>query len=145
AEFSTWSGTHISFFYMLVGATLFVVFPGIFLNPFGYEADSVSFKPIYDYGVVLLRFIALYCLFDTMNITFASALKGAGDTRFVMMAIVLVSWLVMVIPSYLAIVVFEQHLFVAWVFATSYVVLLSIVFLVRFLRGKWKTMSVIRD
>jgi len=144
AEFSTWSGTHISFFYMLLVAILFVALPGLFLNPFGYEADSADFKPIFDYGVVLLRFIALYCLFDTLNITFASALKGAGDTRFVMKAIVLVSWLVMVIPTYLAVVVFKQHLFVAWGFATSYVVLLGFVFLLRFLRGKWKTMSVIR-
>ena len=145
AEFSTWSGTHISFFYMLIIAILFVALPGLFLNPFGYEADSASFKPIFDYGVVLLRFIALYCLFDTLNITFASALKGAGDTRFVMKAIVLISWLVMVIPTYLAVVVFKQHLYVAWIFATSYVVLLGFVFLIRFLRGKWKTMSVIRE
>jgi MATE family multidrug resistance protein len=144
AEFSTWSGTHISFFYMLIVAILFVALPGLFLNPFGYEADSAAFKPIYDYGVVLLRFIALYCLFDTLNITFASALEGAGDTRFVMKAIVLVSWLVMVIPTYLVVVVFKQHLFVAWGFATAYVVLLGFVFLLRFLKGSWKTMSVIR-
>ncbi|MBC8246499.1 MAG: MATE family efflux transporter, partial [Deltaproteobacteria bacterium] len=112
--------------------------------PFGYETESASFKPIFDYGVILLRFIALFCLFDTLNITFASALKGAGDTRFVMKAIVLVSWLVMVIPSFLSIVVFKQHLFVAWSFATSYVIILSFVFLLRFLKGKWKTMSIIR-
>ncbi|MBU2643920.1 MATE family efflux transporter [bacterium] len=144
AEFSTWSGTHISFCYMTSVAFLFVVFPGFFLTPFGYDADPESFKPIFDYGVVLLRFVALYTLFDTMNITFSSALKGAGDTLFVMKVIVLVSWLVMVIPCYLAIVIFNQHLFVAWGFATAYVVSLAFVFLTRFLKGSWKTMRVIR-
>ncbi len=144
AAFSTWSGTHISFFYMFVVAFLFIAFPGFFLSPFGRDADPAVFKPIFDYGVILLRFVALYTLFDTMNITFSSALKGAGDTQFVMKAIVLVSWLVMVIPTYLAIVVFKQHLFIAWGFATAYVVLLALVFMVRFMKGNWKTMSVIR-
>lgn len=145
AAFSTWSGTHISFLYMFIVAILFVAFPGLFLAPFARDADPASFKPIFDYGVVLLRFVALYTLFDTMNITLSSALKGAGDTRFVMIAMVTMSWLVMVIPTYLAIVVFKQHLFVAWMFATSYVVLLAFIFLVRFLNGNWKSMSVIRD
>ncbi len=89
-------------------------------------------------------FMALFIAFDAVYFTIIGVLKGAGDTRFVMKAIVLTSWLVMVIPTYLAIVVFEQHLFVAWGFATSYVVLLGFVFLLRFLKGKWKTMSVIR-
>ena len=30
--------------------------------------------------MILLRFVAAYCLFDAMNVVFASALKGAGDT-----------------------------------------------------------------
>lgn len=144
AAFSTWSGTHISFFYMFIVAFLFVAYPGIFLSPFEREADPAAFEPIFDYGVILLRFVALYTLFDTMNITFSSALKGAGDTRFVMFAVVIVSWLVMVVPTYLAIVVFKQHLFVAWGFATAYVVLLAFIFLFRFLKGNWKEMSIIR-
>jgi len=142
AAFSTWSGTHISMTYMLIVAALFTLFPGFFLAPFGRE-DPAAFQPIYDYGVVLLRFIAVFSLFDTLNITFASALKGAGDTRFVMKAIVLISWLVMIIPCYLAIVVFHQHLFVAWSFATAYVAIMGGTFFLRFLHGRWKTMSVI--
>ena len=33
-------------------------------------------------------FVALYSVFDSKNIIFASAIKGAGDTRFVMFMIV---------------------------------------------------------
>jgi multidrug resistance protein, MATE family len=143
AAFSTWSGTHLSFCYMSIIAALFVFAPGFFLSLFGHRSDPVAFQPIYEYGVVLLRFAALYSLFDTLNITFASALKGAGDTRFVMKAIVAASWLIMVIPTYLSIMVFEQHLFVAWGFATAYVVVLGFIFLYRFLQGKWKSMRVI--
>ena len=35
--------------------------------------------------MVLLRFVAAYCLFDALNVVFAGALKGAGDTRFIML------------------------------------------------------------
>jgi len=144
AAYSTWSGTHISFAYMFVVAAAFVAFPGVFLSPFGKNADPEAFRPIFDYGVVLLRFVAAYTLFDTMNIIFSSALKGAGDTPFVMKAVVTLSWLMMVLPTFIAIVMFNQHLFVAWGFATGFIVVLAFIFLARFLKGKWRSMSVIR-
>lgn len=143
AAYATWSGTHISFVYMFIVAALFVGFPGIFLSPFGKDTDPETFSRIFDYGVILLRFVAIYTLFDTMNIVFSNALKGAGDTPFVMKAVIIMSWLVMVLPTYIAIVIYRQHLFVAWGFATAFIVLLAFIFLSRFLKGKWREMSVI--
>lgn len=145
AAYCTWSGTHISFTYMFAVATLFVLFPAVFISPFGRDADPAAFRPIFDYGVILLRFVAAYTLFDSMNIIFSSALKGAGDTPFVMKAVVGLSWTIMVIPTYVAIVIFKQHLFVAWGLATAFIVILAFVFLARFLQGKWREMSVIRQ
>ncbi len=55
------------------------------------------------------------------------------------------SWIFLVIPTYLAVVVFKWHLFVAWGFATVYIVLLGLVFLFRFKGGKWKNMLVIES
>ena len=45
--------------------------------------DPEQFEPLRDLIVVLLRFVAVYCLFDAMNVVFMSAIRGAGDTRFV--------------------------------------------------------------
>ena len=42
-----------------------------------------QFEPLRELIVVLLRFVAVYCLFDAMNVVFMSAIRGAGDTRFV--------------------------------------------------------------
>jgi MATE family multidrug resistance protein len=95
--------------------------------------------------VVLLRFIALYSLFDGLNIIFASAIKGAGDTRFVMVIIVVVSGCFLVLPSYLALAVFGYGLYVAWGIVTVYVITLGFCFLARFLTGKWKSMRVIEE
>ncbi len=145
AERSVWSAAHLTFCYMSVVAAAYVVLPDLFLTPFGKQADPETFVQIHRYGVVLLRFVAFYSLFDAMNIVFANAIKGAGDTRFVMKVAVLLSWLVMVIPTYLVSVWLHWSLFAAWGFATAYIVLLGIIFLLRFLRGKWKEMRVIEE
>ena len=145
AAFSTWSAAHLTFTYMITISVLYVLIPELFLMPFGLKADPVVFQKTVDYGIVLLRFIALYSVFDALNIIFASAIKGAGDTKFVMYMAVILSWTIMVIPTYFSIVVFEWDLFVAWWFATAYVIILGFLFLFRFLQGKWKYMSVIEE
>ena len=95
--------------------------------------------------VKLLLFTALYCIFDTGNIIFSAALKGAGDTRFVMLISVTLNWVVMVVPTYIAVTYLKGNaqLYVSWIGLTCYVCLLSIVFFLRFLGGKWKSMRVI--
>ena len=145
AEYATWSAAHICFTYMILISLGYVLAPGMFLRPFGMKSDPETFNKIYEYGVVLLRFIALYSLFDALNIVFASAIKGAGDTRFVMKTIVVCSWVLMVIPTYLAIVVFKLHLYAAWVCVTVYITILGFIFLLRFLQGNWKEMLVIEE
>jgi len=60
-----------------------------------------------------------------------------------MLVTVILSVFVFVLPAYLAVVVFELGLMIAWVFATAYIILLGFIFYFRFLGGKWKTMRVI--
>jgi MATE family multidrug resistance protein len=124
-------------------AGVYLFFPGIFIAAFKAGADPEFFEPISRITVVLLRFVALYTIFDTANIIFASAVKGAGDTRFVMIMIVLTSVCVLILPSYLTLVVFRADIYAAWVRVTAYVIILGVSFLLRFLSGKWKNMRVI--
>ena len=145
AERSTWSAFHLTFAYMGTIAVCYVVFPKLFILPFGAQANPDEFEVLSRIVVVLLRFVALYSLFDTLNIVLSAALKGAGDTRFVMISSLIVSWVIMVVPSYLAIMVFGQGLYVTWAFGTAYISLLGFVFLARFLKGQWKSMRVIEE
>jgi MATE family multidrug resistance protein len=124
-------------------AAAYVLVPDVFVAPFALRADPGGFSEIYGYSIILLRFVAVYSVFDTMNIVFCSAIKGAGDTRYVMLVTVILSVFVFVMPVYLAVVVFELGLMIAWVFATAYIILLGFIFYLRFLGGKWKTMRVI--
>jgi multidrug resistance protein, MATE family len=143
AERSVYSGFHITFLYMGTIALAYVVVPGLFLMPFAAGSDPASFGAMYGVIVVLMRFVAVYSLFDTMNIVFASALKGAGDTRFVMFMIMGISAGVLVIPSYIALVILNANIYIGWTIASAYVCLLGLSFYLRFLGGKWKSMRVI--
>lgn len=143
AQMSVYSGFHISFIYMSSIAAAYVLIPDIFVAPFAAQADPEGFAEIYRLTVILLKFVAVYCIFDTMNIVFASAIKGAGDTRFVMFMVMMVSALVLAIPTYLAIVILEYGLMVSWILVTAYVISLGFVFFLRFLGGKWKSMRAI--
>jgi MATE family multidrug resistance protein len=143
AQVSAYSGFHLTFVYMTSIAAAYILLPDIFVAPFAFNADPQEFSQIYQYSIVLLRFVAVYSIFDTMNIIFTSAIKGAGDTRFVMLMTVILSLFVLVIPAYLAIVVFKYGLMVSWMLATVYFIIIGITFYLRFLGGKWKSMRVI--
>ncbi|MFO7984635.1 MAG: MATE family efflux transporter, partial [Desulfatiglandaceae bacterium] len=56
-----------------------------------------------DIGIILLRFVAVFCLFDALNLVFSGALKGAGDTRFIMWTVAGLSLGVMILPVYVAV------------------------------------------
>jgi MATE family multidrug resistance protein len=145
AERGVYSGAHIAFIYMATAAGLFVFAPDIFLRPFAAQADEQSFADIRPIAVVALRFVAVFSLFDTLNIVFSSALKGAGDTRYIMFVSLLVSSVALVLPSYVALVLLGTDILVGWGILTVYVIVLGFAFLYRYLGGKWKSMRVIEE
>lgn len=144
AERSVWSGFVIAWTGMaLIGAS-FVVAPDLYLQLFRSRENPELWSEVSNLVPMLLRFVALYCLFDSMNLVFSFALKGAGDTRFVTLVTVSLVWPIMVLPSW-ASWYFEIGLAGPWTAASCYIVTLGIVFLWRFRKGQWKTMRVIEN
>ena len=145
AQRSTYSAAGLTLTYMTIIAAGYWFLPQLFMYPFTLRADIAQFEAIRPIVEKLLCFVAFYCIFDTGNLIFSAALKGAGDTRFVMFAAVVLNWIVLMIPSYLVITFLKGplRLYGAWLALTTYVCLLAVLFLCRFLRGKWKTMRVI--
>jgi MATE family multidrug resistance protein len=142
---STWSAAAMTMLYMGAIAAGYWLVPDMFMWPFAENADPAQFAEVRPMVVNLLLFVGFYCLFDTGNLIFSAAVKGAGDTRFVMYMSVILSWVVLIIPSYLAIRLTEgvRGLYWAWAAATAYVSILAVAFMLRFIAGKWKTMRVI--
>ena len=96
-----------------------------------------------DLGVVLMRFVAVFCFFDALNLIFSGAIKGAGDTRFIMWTIAVLSFGVMIIPVYIAVEVINAGIYTAWTLVTAYACALGLAFMWRYRQGNWKKMRVI--
>ncbi len=142
---TTWSALHLTLLYMCVLAALYVLMPKVFMSPFAAQADPEEFRPVAALTIVVLRIVALYTVFDGMTIVFLSALKGAGDTRFPLIAATGLSWAVLVIPSWGLYFTGHRSVYVTWWLASAYIIVLAFVMLLRFIGGKWRAMRVIEE
>ncbi len=138
---SVWTGAVVAAAFTVLVAAVYVLVPGQLALPFRTQHDGAGWAAVEALIPPLLRFVALYCLFDSLNLVFAFALRGAGDTRFTMLVCV-VCWPILVGPAWAA-WTFGWGLFWAWGFASLYVWLLTAIYLARFLQGKWRSMRVI--
>jgi len=143
ASYSVYSGLHLTAIYNIIVAASYFLIPRVFLWPFAVNADPNSFETIMDLAVILLRFVTVYSLFNTLSTVFSAGIVAAGDTKFVMLIGSTLAVVMLSIPSYLALVVFELGLYVGWTIVTVYISSQGFVYLARFLTGKWKTMRVI--
>lgn len=139
------SGLVISQVYMIVCSSVYLLFPQFLLAPYAVGADPATFGEVSAIATVLLRFVAFYSIFDMVNVICAGGLKGAGDTRFPMLATVLISWFAMLLPTWWFCVRGGHGVYVAWIFATLYVVILGVVLFVRYRKGAWKSLRVIES
>ena len=90
----------------------------------------------------LLLFVAFFSLADAVNLSFAFALRGAGDTKYVTVLTFCLAWPLMVIPTALT-VWLGGNVYLCWLFATLHILGMSVCFWFRFRSGKWKSMRVI--
>src|SRR5487761_1228857 len=142
AERSTWSAFTLGGGLMAVVASFYLFAPDWLLYAYSINSKSARFAELRDLAVVLLRFVAFYCLFDAMNIIFSGALKGAGDTGFVLLATLSMS-LAVAAAAWTGVKYFDLGLYFCWTVVTAWVCLLGVTFLVRFIYGPWRTMRVI--
>ena len=143
AERVTWTAVGMSLAYMSCCGLLYVLLPRLLLAPYAAGADPTVFGPVAETAVVLLRFIALYSIFDMLNVIFAAGVKGAGDTRYPLFATVVLSWVSMLVPAYVWCLNLDGGVYAAWTCASAYVILLGVAMMRRFLGGRWKAMRVI--
>ena len=143
AERATWSAFWMSAAYMSACGLLYLFGGRFLLAPYAAGADPVSFAGVEPIAAVLLRFVALYSIFDMMNLIFAAGLKGAGDTLYPLGLTVVLSLTAMLGPGYVACVLLGGGVYVAWTAASAYVILLGLLMLRRFRQGRWRTLRVI--
>jgi len=139
---ATWTALLMAETYMGTMALLYVLIPDVFLLGHAWGVSPDRFIGIRDATVVLLRFVAAYCMFDAMYLVFVGAIKGAGDTRFIL-AVTLIMSPPPVLAAWLGITFFGWGLLWCWVVVTAWLCTLGLIYLARFLQGRWRKMRVI--
>ncbi len=130
--------------YMTAVALLFVVFPEAFLSLFRpRDMDAAGYAAITATGVWLMRFVAVYSIFDAVAMILFGALKGAGDSRYLMLAMGGAAIFVMILPTYAAVSAFGAGVYTAWGFLTAYIVALAGLMWLRYRGGAWRRMRII--
>lgn len=139
AAYATNSAVQLGTAYMILCGIFYLLIPKLFIAPFKATSEVINIT------IILLRFVAFYALFDTCSILYSHAIKGAGDTHFVMRITTYLSLFVLIIPTFFAVVVYETTIYIPWAFCALFIFSMGVTFLIRFRQGKWKKMSVIEE
>lgn len=124
---------------------LYTVFPSTILIL--HRSQSQDFANIEPIILHFLFFVAVFCVFDAIQIVKVSVLKGAGDTWFVTITFLLTSVLFVLLGSSL------DHPDTPpgeianrwWLALTGWIGTLALVFWLRVWQGKWLKMKVIES
>lgn len=146
AAYATSSVLHIALFYMASMAVVFLLFPEWLMELFRTRGEGGGdFSAVAEMGVVLLRYVAVFTVIDAVAIVYMGGLKGAGDTRFIMLTMVVAALGCMVVP--LSIMSWRglDSIHGPWICLLSYVAVLALSFLLRFLKGPWRSIQLIND
>lgn len=124
--------------FVLLSAVIFLPLFGPMIKLFGVSAQT---------EVWTLQILILYTIFSVLfyppSFATASALRGAGDTRFVMVAAASSMFAFRIGVAYLAVNVFKAGVLGIWIAMVLDWVVRSVIFELRFRHGKWKNHHVI--
>lgn len=123
---------------------VFLVFPNQLLSCFAAFTDPEEFVKIRDLTIILIRFIAAYLFFDCLSIIFSSALRGAGDTFFVMIVVLVFAPLLPAL-CFIGIQSWGLGVIWCWIVLTLSTMVYCVCFTIRFLGGKWEKIRVIEE
>ncbi|MEA1923480.1 MAG: MATE family efflux transporter [Pseudomonadota bacterium] len=144
ARAAAWSGIHLLLIYTVLLDALFVFAPETIISFFMNEGEmGGNYEEIQQMGEIILRLVAIYILLDVFYMIFASVLKGAGDTRFLLFVISGVTFICMIIPLFVGITYFGMGIYSAWSCVVLFIATLSILISWRYKGGKWERMLVI--
>jgi multidrug resistance protein, MATE family len=139
----TLQGLLLAEVWMLLAAAVFVLIPRPLYALFQTAGDrgAADFAGVVGAGVVLLRFVAAYCVVDALNIVVVGMLQAVGDTRWTMWTSLCAHgvFLAALVPCDLA----RLGLYAEWTVATVFVLAVAFVWLWRFLAGGWRHIRVI--
>jgi MATE family, multidrug efflux pump len=146
AATATHTTLQISWVYMLVISLLYAFAPGLFLHGFFLQGtvDVEVNEVVKEMAAVLLRFVAAYNLLDATQLVYIGALKGAGDTRF-LLRVSLTLGALLAGFSWLSVDVWKLSVYGCWTLVVFWCLIAAVTYFVRFQQGRWRQMRVIEQ
>ena len=143
AKRMVFSGLLIGIAYSMIFVVLYGGFPDWIMQVYAVDTDPERFEAMRPILRPLLYFIAGYCVFDAFQTVFVGALKGAGDTRFVLGGHIFAGTTTVIGGILVNRWTGLDGLYYWWSVIAVWVVMLAIIFTLRYLHGGWQTKRVI--
>lgn len=139
-------GCQLLIAYILAVDLIFLFAPEIILAPFLATDDGTgtSTRVLY-HSVLILKIVSAYLFFDALYMIFSGALRGAGDTRFMMTAVAIAAPICLIFPVAIGIEYFSITVTTAWIWVLVFVTVLFLISVFRYKKGAWKKMLVIEN
>ena len=131
---------------LIYSALMIILFSGLqelVLSPFVRPGDAGQLETM-RISRIMLHFLSAYLLFDGTNIVFSNVLRGAGDTKFTMWTLAVVGIIFFGIPC-LVMFILKFPWWVLWSLLCWEILLLCVVYSLRYRQGKWANMRVIEN
>jgi MATE family multidrug resistance protein len=141
ARRSALTGLRTAWVYSFTMVMIFVFAARPLVNIF-IPGVSSGASEVGDLAAVMLRLASLYIMADSAQLVFVGALRGAGDTRWVMGASVILHWILAGTAIFLIRFVKVDPVY-AWCSFIGFVILMGITMFLRFRGGKWKEIKLI--
>ncbi len=140
-----WLALKLAVVYMGVCAVVFVVFRHELIQAFVRDdTPNDQMIKVVSLGANFLIATAAFQIFDAGAMTISGALRGAGDTVVPGVVTVIASWLVIVGGGFALTNLFPNlESLGGWIAAASYICVLCVFLLFRFMSGKWKSIKVV--
>lgn len=135
---------HVALVWMGTFATIFLVFPNELVALFRPSDLAVAeFVQIQSTCRILLMYVACFGLFDAVALVLFGALKGAGDTIYVMCAIASCALGCLAAPVFVGRYFLDFGLDALWLILISYIWILSGTAIVRFRSARWEKIQLL--
>jgi len=141
ARARAWTAVRLSVTYMVIMGIL-IAAGGGFLTRILFRPDNPE---VVSLARRLLILAAFFQAFDAINITLSGALRGAGDTRWIMWATALLAYGFGLPLSAGLSIGLGLETFGAWIGATIFITTLSAAIILRFQGGSWEQISLFSE
>ena len=143
ASRSTYSGLKLGWGYSLLMGIFFIFLPGILTDIFKPDVAEASaeaiaiFESARPMSIFMLRIATFYIFVEVLLVIYAGALRGAGDTLWVMFACAIMNWCVAG-SLYLVAYVFGLPAHLAWIAVVAVYSTAPVLFWLRWKNGQWR-------